>query len=58
MFLSSKNIDIIRLSKKLDNKRFNSFEIRKLIDVFYYLALLDIIRIYNIFYLKLLILVV
>ena len=58
MFLSSKNIDITRLSKKLDNKRFNSFEIKKSVDASYRLALLDIIRIYNIFYLKLLILIV
>ena len=57
MFLSNKNIDIIRLSKKLNNKRFNLFKIKKFVDASYRLALPDIIRIYNVFYLKLLILI-
>ena len=47
----------MRLSKKLNNKRFDIFKIKKLIDTSYRLALLDIIRIHNVFYSKLLILV-
>ena len=58
MFLNNKNIDIIRLLKKLNNKRFNLFKIKKLVNIFYRLILLDIIRTYNVFYLKLLILVI
>ena len=57
MFLSNKNIDIIRLLKKLNNKRFKLFEIKELIDISYRLALFNIIRIYNVFYSKLLTLV-
>ena len=56
VFLNNKNIDITRLLKKLNNKRFKLFEIKEFIDISYRLALSNIIRIHNVFYSKLLIL--
>ena len=54
VFLSSKNIDITRPSKKLDNKRFGPFEIKEPIDTSYRLALPDTMRIHDVFHSKLL----
>ena len=54
MFLSSKNIKTKRLYKKLDDKKYSLFKIKNLIRSLYRLKLLSIIRIYNIFYSKLL----
>ena len=58
IFLSSKNIISTRPSKKLNDKRYNSFKIKALIDLLYRLELLKTIRIYNVFYTKLLTLVI
>ena len=58
VFLNNKNIIINRLCKKLNNKIFDSFLIKFIIDSFYKLKLFKIIRIYNVFYFKLLNLVV
>ena len=54
IFLSSKNIKTKRLYKKLDNKKYNLFKIKDLIRSLYRLKLLSIIRIHDIFHLKLL----
>ena len=58
LFLNSKNIIIKRSCKKLNNKKFNLFEIIALIDLFYKLELSKIIRIFNVFHSNLLILII
>ena len=58
VFLSSKNIVIDRLFKKLNDKIFGPFKVIFVIDSFYKLKLSKIMRIYNVFHLKLLNLVV
>ena len=54
IFLSSKNIVIDRLVKKLKNKMLDFFSITKRIEVFYELKLLVIMRILNVFHSSLL----
>ena len=55
IFLSSKNIVIDRLAKKLENKILNFFSITKRIKIaFYKLELSITMRIYNVFYASLL----
>ena len=58
VFLSIKNIIIDKSSKKLNDKMFGLFKVIFVIDSFYKLKLSEIIRIYNVFYFKLLSLVV
>ena len=57
IFLNNKNIINIRSFKKLDDKKYDSFKIKVLVDSSYRLELLKIIRIYDVFSLKLLSLV-
>ena len=54
VFFNNKNIVINKLFKKLNDKMFNSFKIKFIINSFYKLKLSKIIRIYNVFYFKLL----
>ena len=54
VFFNSKNIVINKLFKKLNDKMFDLFKIIFVIDFFYKLKLFKIIKIYNVFYLKLL----
>ena len=58
VFLNIKNIIIDKSFKKLNDKMFDSFKVIFVIDSFYKLKLSEIIKIYNVFYLKLLSLVV
>ena len=58
VFFNIKNIIIDKLFKKLNDKIFGPFKIIFVIDFFYKLKLFKIIRIYNVFYFKFLILVV
>ena len=58
VFLSIKNIVIDKSYKKLNDKMLDSFKIILIIDFFYKLKLPEIIRIYNVFHLKLLNLIV
>ena len=58
VFFNTKNIIINKSSKKLNDKMFDSFKIIFVIDSFYKLKLSEIMRIYNVFHLKLLTLVV
>ena len=58
VFLNIKNIIIDKPFKKLNDKMFDSFKIIFVIDSFYKLKLFKIIRIYNVFHLKLLSLVI
>ena len=58
VFLNNKNIIINRFCKKLNDKMFDLFLIKIVIDSFYKLELFKIIKIYNVFHLKLLNLVV
>ena len=58
VFFNSKNIKTKRSYKKLDNKKFNPFKVIIKIDYFYRLKLSITIRIFNVFYFKLLILIV
>ena len=58
VFLNNKNIIIDKLCKKLNNKMFDLFLIKFVIDFFYKLKLFKIIKIYNVFHFKLLNLVV
>ena len=58
VFFNIKNIIIDRLFKKLNDKIFDLFKIIFVIDSFYKLKLFKIIKIYNVFYVKLLNLVV
>ena len=54
VFLNIKNIVIDKLYKKLNNKMLDPFKIILIIDSFYKLKLSEIMRIYNVFYFKLL----
>ena len=54
IFISIKNIVIDKLYKKLNDKMLDSFKIILIINSFYKLKLSEIIRIYNVFYFKLL----
>ena len=54
VFFNIKNIIVNKLSKKLNDKMFDSFKVIFIIDFFYKLKLSEIIRIYNVFYFKLL----
>ena len=54
VFLNSKNIKIKRPYKKLNNKKFDSFKVIAKVGYFYRLELPLTIRIFNIFYIKLL----
>ena len=58
VFLNTKNIIINKSFKKLNDKMFDSFEIIFVINFFYKLKLSETIKIYNVFYFKLLNLVV
>ena len=58
VFFNKKNIIINKLYKKLNKKMFDSFKVKIIINSFYKLKLFKIIKIYNIFYLKFLILLV
>ena len=58
VFLNNKNIIIDKSCKKLNNKMFDSFLIKIVIDSFYKLKLSKIMKIYNVFHLKLLNLVI
>ena len=57
VFLNIKNIIINKSFKKLNDKMFDSFKVIFVIDSFYKLELSEIMRIYNVFHLKLLSLV-
>ena len=54
IFFNNKNIIIKRFYKKFNNKRFDLFKIFEFVNFFYRIKLLKIIRIYNVFYIKLL----
>ena len=54
MFLNNKNINIKRLSRKLNYKKYNSFKVLELIEFSYRLNLLAFIRIYNVFHVNIL----
>ena len=58
IFFNNKNIKIKRPYKKLNNKKFSPFKIIAKIDYFYKLKLFITIRIFNIFYFKLLTLII
>ena len=58
IFLNNKNIIINKSYKKLNNKIFDSFLIKAVINSFYQLKLFKIIKIYNVFHFKLLNLIV
>ncbi len=58
MFLNERNIVTARLFKKLNDKMLDSFQIIDLIDSFYKLKLFKTMHIYNVFYSRLLRLVV
>ena len=58
VFLNSKNIKTKRSYKKLDNKKFSPFKVITKIDYFYRLELPITIRIFNVFYFKLLTLII
>ena len=58
VFLNIKNIIIDKLYKKLNDKMLDSFKIISIIDSFYKLKLSEIMKIYNVFHLKLLNLVI
>ena len=58
VFFNNKNIVINKSFKKLNDKMFDSFKVIFIIDSFYKLKLFKIIRIYNVFHLKLLNLVI
>ena len=54
VFFSIKNIVIDKLYKKLNDKMLDSFKVMLIINSFYKLKLFEIMRIYNVFHLKLL----
>ena len=58
VFFNIKNIVINKLFKKLNDKMFDSFKIIFVIYFFYKLKLFKIMKIYNVFYFKLLNLVI
>ena len=57
-FFNIKNIIIEKSFKKLNDKMFDSFKVIFVIDSFYKWKLFEIIKIYNVFHFKFLILVV
>ena len=58
VFFNIKNIVIDKLCKKLNDKMLGSFKVILIINFFYKLKLFEIMKIYNVFYFKLLNLVV
>ena len=58
VFFNSKNIIIDKSCKKLNDKIFDSFLIKTVIDSFYKLELSKIMKIYNVFHFKLLNLII
>ena len=58
VFFNIKNIVIDKLYKKLNDKMLDSFKVRLIIKSFYKLKLSETMRIYNVFYFKLLNLVI
>ena len=54
VFFNNKNIVIDKSFKKLNDKMFDLFKIIFIIDSFYKLKLFKIMKIYNVFYFKLL----
>ena len=58
VFLNSKNIIINKLFKRLNDKMFGSFKIIFVINSFYKLKISEIMKIYNVFHLKFLNLIV
>ncbi len=54
MFLNERNIVIIKLFKKLNNKMLKSFKVINFVSFFYKLKLLEIMRIYDMFHSELL----
>jgi len=54
MFLNERNIVIIRLFKKLNDKMLESFKVTDFVSFFYKLKLSEIMRIHDMFHLKLL----
>ena len=52
VFFNNKNVIINKLYKKLNNKIFDSFKVKIVIDFFYKLKLSKIIKIYNVFHFK------
>ena len=53
IWLFSNNIIIVRSSKKLKNKMLSSFEILKIVDIFYRLKLLFFMKIHFVFHINL-----
>ncbi len=53
MFLNERNMITVRLFKKLNNKMLKLFKVINFIDFCYKLKLLEIMRIHDVFYLKL-----
>ena len=58
VFLNIKNIVIDKLYKKLNDKILDLFKIISIINFFYKLKLFEIMKIYNVFYFKLLNLII
>jgi len=58
MFLNEQNIITAKLFKKLNDKMLDSFQIINLIDSFYKMKLLKTMHIHNVFYSKLLRLII
>ncbi len=54
MFLNERNIVTARLFRKLNDKMLESFKVIDFISFFYKLKLLEIMRIHDVFHLKLL----
>ena len=54
IFLFSQNIKTIRSVDKLKDKMLSSFQIKKLVDLFYQLKLSSLIKIHDVFYSSLL----
>jgi len=54
MFLNERNIVTARFFKKLNDKMLDSFKVKDSVDFFYKLKLSDIMRIHDVFHLKLL----
>ncbi len=54
MFLNERNIVIVRLFKKLNDKMLKSFKVTDSVSFFYKLKLSEIMRIHDVFHLKLL----
>ena len=58
VFLNNKNIIINKSCKKLNNKIFDLYKVKIVINFFYKLKLFKIMKIYNVFHFKLLNLVI